>query len=56
MYEELKRIIENSYSKYSNYRLFSLEEIYGFYMNKLNGMKPKEYVNNVTKKNEFFVR
>lgn len=43
-------------SKYSNYRLFSLEEIYGFYMNKLNGMKPKEYVNNVSKKNEFFVR
>jgi calcineurin-like phosphoesterase family protein len=43
-------------SKYSNCRLFSLEEIYGFYVNKLNGMKPKEYLNYVTKKNEFFVR
>lgn len=43
-------------SKYSNYRLFSLEDVYSHYMSKLNGMKPKEYVNYVTKKNEFFIR
>lgn len=43
-------------SKYSNYRLFSLEEIYAYYVEKLNGMKPKEYVDDVTKKNKFFVR
>jgi calcineurin-like phosphoesterase family protein len=43
-------------SKHSKYKLYSLEEIYSYYLMKLDGMSPREYISKITKKNKFFVR
>lgn len=42
--------------KLTHYRLYSLEEIYAYYLTKLNGLTPKEYIKEITEKNKFFVR
>ena len=39
-----------------NYQLFSLEQVYQIYLNKLNGIEPKDYSNEVTKKNSKYIR
>lgn len=39
-----------------NYQLFSLEQIYGLYKEKLKGMKARDYIETVSKENEFFIR
>lgn len=39
-----------------NYKLFSLEQIYEYYKSKLNGLKPKEYIEKVSKENKRFIR
>lgn len=38
------------------YKLFSLEKIYEIYLKKLNGIKPKDYSNEVTKRNPKYIR
>lgn len=38
------------------YQLFTLEQVYGYYKSKLNGLKPTEYIEKVTKENKFFIR
>lgn len=43
-------------SPFSNYELISLEKVYNWYLEKLNGMTPKEYIEYCTKKNNNFVR
>lgn len=40
----------------SNYKLFSLEQVYSEYKKKLGGMKPKEYIEMVTKADKEFIR
>lgn len=40
----------------SNYRLFSLEDIYTFYKNKLDGLSPTEYIEKASRENKYFVR
>src|SRR5574344_1385183 len=40
----------------ANFKIFSLEEIYNFYLKKLDGLTPKEYIEKVTKENKNFVR
>ena len=40
----------------SNYRLFSLEQIYGYYKEKLNCLTPAQYIEKVSKENKYFVR
>lgn len=39
----------------ANYEVFSLQSIYEFYYNKLNGMDPREYVNKVSETDQNFV-
>lgn len=39
-----------------NYKLFSLEEIYNLYLDKLNGISPIEYIKKVSNANEYFIR
>lgn len=39
-----------------NYKLFSLEQIYEYYIKKLNGIKPKDYSDEVTKRNGKYIR
>lgn len=41
---------------FANYHLISLEQIYGWYKNKLNGMSPEEYIEMVTNNNPTFIR
>lgn len=40
----------------SNFKLWSLEEVYAYYKSKLNGLKPKEYIDKVSKEDPLFVR
>lgn len=40
----------------ANYGLINLKDIYQWYKEKLNGMKPKEYINFISDKNPKFVR
>ena len=43
-------------SPFSNYELISLEKVYNWYLEKLNGMTPREYIDFCSKKNNNFVR
>ena len=40
----------------SRYKLISLEEIYSYYKNKLNGLKPKDYIEKVSREDPNFIR
>lgn len=39
-----------------NYSLFSLEDVYSIYLNKLNGASPKEYSDIANNYNKFYIR
>ena len=39
-----------------NCQLISLEELYGIYLKKLNGLNPKEYIKKITEDNKYFIR
>lgn len=39
-----------------NYQLFTLEQVYKYYKNKLNGLSPIEYIEKVSKENKYFIR
>ncbi|MBR6516944.1 MAG: metallophosphoesterase family protein [Bacilli bacterium] len=38
------------------YKLFSLEQIYDYYLKKLNGIKPQDYSDIMTEKNDRYIR
>lgn len=40
----------------ANYGLINLKDIYKWYKEKLNGLKPKEYIDKISKENKNFVR
>ena len=40
----------------ANYCLINLKDIYKWYKEKLNGLKPKEYIDKISKENKNFVR
>lgn len=40
----------------ANYSLINLKDIYKWYKERLNGLKPKEYIEQISKKNTSFVR
>lgn len=43
-------------TKLANYNLINLKTIYDWWKNKLNGMKPEDYINKISKENPKFIR
>lgn len=41
---------------FANFNLVSLEQVYDWYLKKLNGLTPIQYIENETKKNHYFIR